>query len=200
MCPQIPSSKNSSPAARKIGLISDTHGRFRDSLIPFLNSCTNVIHAGDIADEGLLTELQAFAPISAVLGNNDRWLDLPETRVHQIGRLKIAVVHDLGTPESPRLRISQVIARETPRLVVHGHTHIPDIQEISGIVYVNPGSAGGLGRGQYSCSAAQVHLFQDFWEVQIVTRSGAAPEPVGTPISFPIFSLTRNNYSRRISE
>src|SRR5216110_2710106 len=58
----------------KICIISDTHG-FLDPKVPELFAgVERILHAGDVGPHSLLLELEAIAPVTAVLGNTDTWL------------------------------------------------------------------------------------------------------------------------------
>src|SRR5919202_3694685 len=66
-----------------------------------------ILHAGDVCRAFVLEELGAFAPVRAVLGNNDdpdvaAW-GAPETLELDLDGLKLAMVHDAG-PAAGRLR------------------------------------------------------------------------------------------------
>src|SRR5262245_33404479 len=120
----------------RIGLISDTHGLLRPEAVAFLRGCERIIHAGDVGDPGILAELAALAPVTAVRGNIDvdPWAEsLPETELVEIGGVSIYVLHDLG-----RLDIEPAAAGVD--LVVSGHSHKPAIARRRGVLYVNPGS------------------------------------------------------------
>ena len=54
-----------------IGLISDTHGRLPDEALAAMADVDHIIHAGDIGGPEILHALEALAPTTAVLGNND---------------------------------------------------------------------------------------------------------------------------------
>jgi uncharacterized protein len=125
-------------AQRRVGLISDTHGLLRPEAVAFLRGSDFIVHGGDIGHAGVLEELSALAPVTAVRGNNDKaaWAGaVPETEVLQVGAVRIYVVHDLGDveldPEAAGFRV-----------VVSGHSHRPSVTERAGVLYVNPGSAG----------------------------------------------------------
>ena len=122
----------------RIGLISDTHGLLRPEAIAFLRGCDRIIHGGDIGAAGILDELAALAPVTAVRGNNDHgaWAErLAETQIVEAGKVAICVIHDLAQLAiDPREAAVQVI--------VSGHSHAPAVTRRDGVLYVNPGSAG----------------------------------------------------------
>ena len=63
------------PDIMKIMVISDTHGIIDDNIIPFLRNSDMIIHAGDIMETSILSELKSYSDnVIAVAGNND----LPE--------------------------------------------------------------------------------------------------------------------------
>jgi putative phosphoesterase len=122
----------------RIGVISDTHGLLRPEAKAFLSGSDVIIHAGDIGNAGVLTELQMIAPVTAVRGNNDSgaWAEtLNETELMRVGDFAIYAVHDLA-----RLGIEPSAAGI--RAVVSGHSHKPRVEERGGVLFVNPGSAG----------------------------------------------------------
>jgi uncharacterized protein len=122
----------------RIGLISDTHGLLRPQAVAALKGSDHIIHAGDIGHPGILDELSGIAPVTAVRGNNDRgeWASgLPETAVVERAGIRIHVIHILT-----ELGIEPAAAGV--RVVVSGHSHRPKSELVSGVLYVNPGSAG----------------------------------------------------------
>jgi putative phosphoesterase len=123
---------------RRVGVISDTHGLLRPEAVAALASVDLIVHAGDIGSAALLEELGTIAPVLAVRGNNDRgpWAaSLPETVTAEIGGLRLYVIHDLKTlPTHPTdLGIDVIIS---------GHSHKPSVERRSGVLLLNPGSAG----------------------------------------------------------
>lgn len=168
----------------KVGLISDTHGRFVGGLVHLLNACDIVFHAGDVTDEGVLDEIMGFAHVCAVHGNNDFSMDTPATRLRQVGRLRFAMVHDLGTPDRMTASIAQLVESESPDVVVHGHTHVPSVESRDGVVFVNPGSAGGRGRGCVQSSAARIDLEEDGWTLRFFQLTETECVPMGEVRTF----------------
>ncbi len=45
-----------------IGVLSDTHGLLRPELLPALAGVDHILHAGDVGDPTILTELAASPP------------------------------------------------------------------------------------------------------------------------------------------
>jgi uncharacterized protein len=104
----------------------------------FLRGSDVIVHAGDIGNAGVLTELAAIAPVTAVRGNNDKglWAEIVrETEVLQVGQVFIYVVHDIA--ELDRDPVAAGF-----QVVVSGHSHKPSVKEREGVLYVNPGSSG----------------------------------------------------------
>jgi hypothetical protein len=122
----------------RIGLISDTHGLLRPAALDALRGSDFIVHGGDIGDGGILDRLSTLAPVTAVRGNNDRaeWArSLPDADTLRFGEITLHVLHDLAD-----LAIDPGPAGVD--IVVSGHSHRPGIERRSGVLYVNPGSAG----------------------------------------------------------
>jgi putative phosphoesterase len=145
-------------------VLADTHirrgskRRLPDAAYAHLEKADLVLHAGDVLVGDVLDELGGFAPVHAVLGNNDAELVglLPETRLLDVDGVRIGMVHDSGpaTGRAGRLR------RRFPDagLVVFGHSHIPwDTEGVDGQVLFNPGSPTER-RAQPHCTLGTLDL------------------------------------------
>lgn len=124
--------------AARIGLISDTHGLVRPEARLALVGVGRIIHAGDICTPDVLDELRRIAPVLAVRGNNDRgaWAaTLSERETVDIEGVRIHVVHDIT-------ELDVDLHAEGIKVVVTGHSHRPIMKMESGVLFVNPGSAG----------------------------------------------------------
>jgi uncharacterized protein len=122
----------------RVGLISDTHGLLRPEAKDFLRGSDFIVHGGDIGSAEILRELGTIAPVTAVLGNNDRgtWAEqLAEDEFLRVGEILVYVIHDLAH--------IQIDPQATgARVVVSGHSHIPSVSERDGVLFINPGSSG----------------------------------------------------------
>src|SRR5712691_9087046 len=149
--------------AQRVGLISDTHGLLREAALKALAGSNLIIHAGDIGKPQILDALRALAPVVAVRGNIDTepWASaLPTTAVAQAGAVTIYVLHDLQ-----ELDLDPAAAGF--RVVVSGHSHKPSRTERSGVLYVNPGSAGPR-RFRLPVTVARLDLAQSPWKVEFI--------------------------------
>ena len=131
----------------RVIVLADTHirrggkRRLPDAVYAALENADLVLHAGDLVTGDVLDDLRRFAPVEAVLGNNDLELDgsLPLERVVGVDGVRIAVVHDSG----PRKGREGRMHRRFPDadIVVFGHSHIPwNTEGIGSQVLFNPGS------------------------------------------------------------
>lgn len=121
--------------AKKIGIISDTHGLLRPEVMEILKTCDYIFHGGDINRPEILDQLRPLASIYAVRGNNDKeWAEgLAKTLRFTIEGVEFFMTHnkkdvswDLGTVQ----------------VVIFGHTHKYLEQNIDGRLWLNPGSCG----------------------------------------------------------
>jgi uncharacterized protein len=127
--------------------LADTHAPRRWRSCPplvaeQLRQADLILHAGDVCTASVLDELASYAPVRAVLGNNDgpdvaAW-GAPASLELDLDGLPVAMVHDSGqaTGRIARMR------RQFPGagLVVFGHSHIPLDQSGDGVRIFNPGS------------------------------------------------------------
>ena len=129
-------------------VLSDTHLRpgatrkLPDAVYAELERADAVLHAGDVVSSAFLDELSGFAPVHAVLGNNDRELVgvVPERRVVELDGVRVGMVHDSGATAGRAARVQRWFP--TAAVVVFGHSHMPvDELVLRGPRLFNPGSA-----------------------------------------------------------
>jgi len=134
--------------------LADTHGErdahLTDHLRETLQTAEQVVHAGDFTTPAVLDRFEAVAgAFLAVHGNSDDAgvrSRLPAVAtVEALGR-RILVVHG---DEHDRTSLPLLARQEGADLVVVGHTHRGDIDQIGDLPVVNPGShADPRGTGQ----------------------------------------------------
>lgn len=137
-------------AVRTFGLISDTHGRVHPDVHRHFASVEAILHAGDVGGEEVLEELGTLAPVFAIAGNVDDPSDaLPDLRAVTLpfGCVGMAHGHQLPADREARFKgLVSLFSADGPRLVMHGHTHLPHLEfrehRIGNLWLVNPGSAG----------------------------------------------------------
>jgi uncharacterized protein len=130
-------------AARlRIGVISDTHN-YLDSQIPsLLAGVGHILHAGDIGQPRILTELRRIAPVTAVMGNtDDGGFHYPFTEILELADRKF-LLHHIVNPRALGNSLETLVQREQPDVVVFGHSHKPFCETSNGRLFFNPGSAG----------------------------------------------------------
>lgn len=135
--------------ARRIDIISDTHGYLTPELMRAIDGCDLLIHAGDITSESNYAELEVSVPmLRAVLGNNDGYFnygpDVLRVQEFTFEGLRFAVAHYL-----------EDVPLASCDVAVCGHTHRPRIERDRGRLIVNPGSAS-LPRGRREASIARL--------------------------------------------
>lgn len=144
----------------RIGLISDTHiPEARDELWPQVRDGFRgvdlILHAGDLHELRVVDELAGVAPIYVARGNGEDGSggrapvpDDPRLREAwslELGGVCIGMTHVLPIPEMPPdITLARALARHFPKrrpdVLIYGDTHVEAIDEIEGILCVNPGS------------------------------------------------------------
>ena len=127
----------------RIAVFSDLHGGSERSIQEALDEYDYVIFLGD----GLLPirhfEYDYPEKFLYVRGNCDGYDDTaPLRRIVDFDGVRVMLTH--GHEERVKyglIGILGVAKREEANVVLFGHTHRPEVTEIDGILFVNPGSA-----------------------------------------------------------
>jgi uncharacterized protein len=129
----------------RVVVLADTHlrdaRRLPDAVYERLARADVVLHAGDVVGDDLLDELETFAELHVVRGNNDGALrrSLPETWTAELGGVRVAMVHDSGPTKGRGARMRRWFPDAD--VVVYGHSHLPeDSVSDAGQRLFNPGS------------------------------------------------------------
>jgi uncharacterized protein len=131
----------------RVVVLSDTHSPRRWKSCPpavaaQLRGADAILHAGDVCTADVLDELSAYAPVRAVIGNNDgrgvaAWGAKP-TLEFELAGLRIAMIHDSGQAGGRLARMHRMFPAAD--LVVFGHSHIPLDDSDGRLRIFNPGS------------------------------------------------------------
>lgn len=159
------------PAAKTLGVISDTHGLLRPEALAALRGCDAIVHAGDVGKPEVLEQLARLAPLTAIRGNVDDWAThLPDTAVLEFAGKRFFVIHDVHdlAVEPRSAGFAAVIA---------GHSHAPKAEWRNGVLHLNPGSAGPR-RFKLRVSVARVQVSGDGIEAELITLPVQAPRTV----------------------
>jgi uncharacterized protein len=142
--------------AIRVVALSDTHAPRRWKTCPApvaaqLRQADVILHAGDVCTAAVLDELSGYAPVLAVVGNNDApdvaaWGATPSLEVN-LGGLRVAMIHDSGAADGRLRRLRRWFPGTD--LVVFGHSHIPVDAEAGGFRIFNPGSPTDRRRQPY---------------------------------------------------
>ena len=131
----------------RVIVLADTHAPRRWKSCPpavaaQLRAADLIMHAGDVCTADVLDELSGYAPVRAVLGNNDgrdvaAWGAAPVLQIG-LGGLRVAMIHDSGQAAGRLSRMRR--AFPAADLVIFGHSHIPLDQSDAQLRIFNPGS------------------------------------------------------------
>lgn len=135
---------------RRIGIISDTHSTFDDTLRLFLQDVDEIWHAGDIGSAAIADEIAAFKPLKAVYGNIDdtavrcRFNEFSYFRCEDVD---VLMTHIGGYPRHYAPKALAKIQSARPKLFIAGHSHILKViyDPIYDMLHINPGAAGCYG-------------------------------------------------------
>lgn len=130
-----------------IGLISDTHIPDRARELPqnvfeTFNNVDLILHAGDLTSLKVIEQLEKIAPVMAIQGNMDRanGINLPKAKVIEAEGLKIGIIHGEVYPRGDTQQLLYLARELNVDILISGHSHQPKIEQIEGILLLNPGS------------------------------------------------------------
>ncbi|MCK5834404.1 MAG: YfcE family phosphodiesterase [Lentisphaeria bacterium] len=135
--------------AKRVAVISDTHGLYRPELDLFLAGCDLVIHAGDIG-ASVVGPIENHAIMVGVIGNTDfgnMQMRYPVQQLFLVNGFSFYLTH-IPTENLPYVE-------ERLDFVIFGHTHQPRYEVIEGTIFINPGSVGPK-RGALPISVCQL--------------------------------------------
>ena len=119
----------------KLAILSDTHGLLRPQVVEHLKTADAILHGGDINKPAIVEQLQQYAPLYIVRGNNDKeWAeDIPHDLTVTLEGITFFMVHNKKEVPADLLGVD---------VVVFGHSHKYVQEEKGGLLWLNPGSCG----------------------------------------------------------
>ncbi|MET3207845.1 UNVERIFIED_CONTAM: putative phosphoesterase [Paenibacillus sp. PvR008] len=159
----------------KIIVLSDTHMPYRGKALPGrlvqeLKGSGLILHAGDWTDWFVYERLSEFAPVQGIAGNNDG-VDIVERlgyqRIVEVEGKRIGMVHGHGWRGSTENIALNTFKGETLDCLIYGHSHIPVVKKLDGLLVLNPGSpTDKRGEDEYSFIVLTIEAGQ--MEAQLV--------------------------------
>jgi len=137
--------------AVRLAVVADTHSAPHPRTIELLRAASPdaIVHAGDIGDLVVLSELSSVARVLAVRGNIDvRANDLPDELTIDLvddskqSVLRLLVLHIAVNGPKLRADAARAARAANAALVICGHSHVPFIGRDKGVAVFNPGSIG----------------------------------------------------------
>lgn len=122
----------------QIVVVSDTHGRNEvfQELRERHPEASAFLHCGDSE-----TDEYALDGFVSVQGNNDYYSSHPMEIILDLEGTRVFMTHGQYFRHFNRIETLVSKAKEHDcTLVLHGHTHVFDVQKVDGITLVNPGS------------------------------------------------------------
>jgi putative phosphoesterase len=120
--------------------------------------------------------LGEFAPVTHVEGNNDESATGEDILRCELFGIPILLTHILPRPSRPDRRVVESLREQPAELVIFGHSHLPHLEQLGGVTFFNPASAGPR-RFDYPVSAGLLERQGVAWTLQHVAlddRSVAA--------------------------
>jgi putative phosphoesterase len=142
--------RESDAMATRIGIISDTHMPadvrvLWDEVRLAFEGVDLILHSGDIVHPMVLDQLQAWAPVVAVEGNNDFGMVDPRVAPTQwldIEGFRIGMVHDMEPEDEPIADLQRrYLGGQHADVMITGHTHFERLDFRDGVLQLNSGSA-----------------------------------------------------------
>lgn len=130
-----------------IGVISDTHSTLHPRVLDIFKQARveRILHAGDVGDFEVIRQLNEIAAVTAVRGNVDRLgnvAQLPNEVRLLIDGVSIYMTHIGGRPAL----WLPLLGEPRPHMAICGHSHIALLEEMGGVLFLNPGAGGTQAR------------------------------------------------------
>jgi len=149
-----------------ITVFSDLHGDSDREMEAAFDTSDFVIFLGDGLQRVLGFEYEHPDKFIYVRGNCDLWDDTPTKRILDLGGVRILITH--GHEQHVKtgiLWLFREAKEENINIVLFGHTHRPEVEEVDGVLFVNPGSASRHHGGQATAAKITIENGRYFAEI-----------------------------------
>jgi hypothetical protein len=135
---------------KSIVLLSDTHNKFDERIVPYLKNVDEIWHAGDVGSLEIIEKLALYGKVRAVYGNIDNHIirtELKNTLLFYCEKVYVLMTHIGGYPKRYNKNIISIIKEKKPNLFISGHSHILKIiyDKENELLHMNPGAVGDFG-------------------------------------------------------
>jgi len=166
----------------KVGVVSDSHGELEnlEKAVEWLvknEKVEMIIHLGDDSDDA--REIEKFRvevlKVPGVFENHYQNPTIPNRIVKEFKGWKVLITHTEKSHENDLptdLKPEKLVEEKAVNIVLHGHTHIPRIEEKDGVLFVNPGHLKKEDKKGYPPSFAVIDFEEETLKVKIVSLDG----------------------------
>jgi len=127
----------------KMAIFSDTHGNWAAAVrsLDLSGDFDWVVHLGDTTDDAEFTELALGRKLLIVSGNCDGGGKYPRSLTLEMAGKRIFICHgDRFHVKAGLGELYKKALQEGADIVLYGHTHIASVEELNGILFINPGA------------------------------------------------------------
>ena len=169
----------------RVVVISDTHGnvgglRKVASGLATSGAVDRFVHLGDdYGDAEVFDELgSSYLRVPGVF--SDHYVDgaVPNRLLQELGGWRFLLTHTRQSHANDLredLKPEELIAQKKVDVVLYGHTHIPEISQQQGILFVNPGHLKDSDKKGYGASYAILDLGEDEIVASLVEAETGRP-------------------------
>ena len=124
----------------RIAVVSDSHGHFENLRLftKRLGTVDALYHLGDHAEDAEHIAARLNCGYVAVRGNCDPFSSAPLTYTVEWHGKRILLLH--GHTVMGRLHLLYAAKEANADAVLFGHSHVPSIETVEGVLLLNPGS------------------------------------------------------------
>lgn len=133
----------------KVGVMSDSHGEINNlkevaRLLVDKYKVDVIVHLGDdYKDASVIEKIGVkLLRVPGVYSSYYQDRNISNRIIENFNSRKVLITHTLDSHEndlSGDLKPEEIIRKKAVDVILYGHTHIPNIEQKEGILYVNPG-------------------------------------------------------------